>query len=86
MLNNSARQGLAARAAARFSRSGWPVRRTGNFRGRIRATTIYYEPGQQEVAQRFAATFRGVARVLPKPSNIPGPAGLTVVLTRDFPA
>ncbi|MCW2667810.1 MAG: hypothetical protein JWN57_2772, partial [Frankiales bacterium] len=86
VLNNSTVEGLADRAAARFARAGWPVRLVGNFRGRLRATTVYYEPGQRAAAQRFARTFRGVPRVLPRPANIPGPRGLTVVLTRDFPA
>ncbi len=86
VLNNSTRTGLADRAAARFSRAGWPVRQTGNFRGKLRATTVYFEPGQRAAAERFASTFRGIPRVLPRPSNIPGPRGLVVVLTRSFPA
>ncbi len=86
VLNNSTRTGLADRAAARFARAGWPVRQVGNFRGQLRATTVYYEPGQRAAAQRFASTFRGVARVLPRASNIPGPRGLVVVLTRGFDA
>lgn len=86
VLNNSTRPGLADRASARFARNGWPVSLTGNFRGRLRATTVYYEPGQQAAAQRFASTFRGISRVLARPANIPGPRGLVVVLTRDFPA
>ncbi len=84
MLNNSKVDGLADEAAARFERAGWPVRLVGNFRGRIRATTVYYEPGQRAAALRFANTFRGVPRVLPRPDNIPGPRGMTVVVTRDF--
>lgn len=86
VLNNSTRSGLADRASARFARNGWPVALTGNFRGRLRATTAYYEPGQRASAERFAATFRGIDRVLPRAENIPGPRGLVVVLTRDFPA
>lgn len=86
VLNNSTRTGLADRATARFSRAGWPVRLTGNYRGRIRATTVYYPAGQRAAATRFATTFRGIARVLPRPATLPGPSGLVVVLTRDFPA
>lgn len=83
VLNNSRTPGLADRAAQQFRAAGWPVRDTGNFRGRIRATTIYYPPGQQDSAQEFARRFRGVERVLPRFEGLPG-SGLTVVLTRDF--
>jgi type IV secretory pathway VirB10-like protein len=84
VLNNSRVPGLAARAAAVFEQEGWPVRDTGSLRGRIRATTIYYPPGQEAVAREFARRFEGVERVLPRLAGLPG-TGLTVVVTRDFP-
>jgi hypothetical protein len=83
VLNNSRTTGLADEAAARFEAAGWPVRDTGNFRGRIRATTIYYPPGQRAAAEEFARRFDGIERVLPRFEGLPG-SGLTVVLTRDF--
>jgi hypothetical protein len=83
VLNNSRSTGLADRAAATFRAGGWPVKVTGNFRGRIRATTVYYEPGQQASARAFARRFAGIERVLPRFDGLPG-RGLTVVLTRDF--
>jgi hypothetical protein len=83
VLNNSRTTGLADRAAAQFRAAGWPVRDTGNFRGRIRATTIYYPPGQRASAEEFARRFSGIERVLPRFEGLPG-SGLTVVLTRDF--
>jgi hypothetical protein len=83
VLNNSRVPGLAARAAQRFEAGGWPVRETGNLRGRIRATTVYYPPGQEAAARELAGRFPGVARVLPRLANLPG-TGLTVVVTRDF--
>lgn len=83
VLNNSRTTGLADRAAAQFRAAGWPVKDTGNFRGRIRATTIYYPPGQEASAREFAKRFRGIERVLPRFEGLPG-SGLTVVLTRDF--
>ena len=86
VLNNSRRPGLADRASARFARNGWPIALTGNFRGRLRATTVYFEAGQRPAARRLASTFRGIDRVLPRAGNIPGPRGLVVVLTRDYPA
>ena len=81
VLNNSRFTGLARRAAARYRAGGWLVAVTGNFTGRLRATTVYFAPGQQGSASRFARQF-GVARVLPRFPGLPG-YGLTVVLTRD---
>ena len=83
VLNNSRSTGLADRAAATFRAGGWPVEVTGNFRGRIRATTVYYEPGQEASARAFARRFAGIERVLPRFDGLPS-RGLTVVLTRDF--
>ena len=85
VLNNSQITGLADRAAARFRAGGWPIRQTGNLRGRIRATTVYYAPGQEAQARELARAFRGIERVLPRLDGLPG-RGLTVVVTRDFPA
>ncbi len=81
VLNNSRFTGLARRAAARYRAGGWLVAVTGNFTGRLRATTVYFAPGQQGSATRFARQF-AVARVLPRFPGLPG-SGLTVVLTRD---
>ena len=83
VLNNSRITGLADRSAAQFEAGGWPVAGTGNYRGRIRATTVYYPAGIEAAAREFAGRFAGVERVLPRPANLPG-SGLTVVLTRDF--
>ena len=85
VLNNSRISGLADRAAADFRAGGWPVRDTGNSRGRIRATTVYYPPGQEAVARELARRFPAVQRVLPRLPNLPGD-GLTVVVTRDYAA
>ena len=84
VLNNSRITRLADRAAARFEAQGWPVAETGNYRGRLSVTTVYWAAGQQEAAERFAAAFV-VPRVLPRPAGLPG-SGLTVVLTRDYDA
>jgi hypothetical protein len=83
VLNNSRVPGLAERSARRFTAAGWPVRDTGNLRGRIRSTTVYYDPGQQAQAQALARAFPGVQRVLPRFDGLPG-RGVTVVVTRDF--
>jgi len=83
VLNNSKISGLADRAATKFRNGGWPVRDTGNYRGRLATSTIYYPVGQRASAERFAKQF-GV-RVLPRFDTLPG-SGMTVVVTRDFNA
>ena len=84
VLNNSRRTGFAATAAVHFEAGGWPVRAKGNYRGRIEQTTVYYAPGQEGSARRFATQFH-IPRVLPR-SALPGlpSTGMTVVLTRDY--
>ena len=83
VLNNSRITGLADRAAARFSAGGWPVAKTGNFRGRIPSTTVYYERGQEASARAFARRFDGIVRVRPRFATLPA-RGLVVVVTRDY--
>lgn len=83
VLNNSKETGLAERAAARFDRGGWPIALTGNFRGQIPITTVYYDPGLEASARAFAADFRGIARVRPRFATLPA-RGVVVVLTREF--
>ena len=85
VLNNSNRTGLADRAAARFERGGWPVRLSGNFRGRIPVTTVYYDDGFEASARAFARDFEGIARVRPRFATLPA-RGVVVVLTREFGA
>jgi len=85
VLNNSNRTGLADRAAVRFERGGWPVSLTGNFRGQIPVTTVYYDPGMEASARAFAAAFDGIVRVRPRFATLPA-RGVVVVLTREFAA
>lgn len=83
VLNNSRIHGLATRAAAELRAGGWPVRGTGNFRGRVEMTTVYYAPGEEASARRLVADFPKVRRVAPRFPGLPG-SGLTVVVTRDW--
>ncbi|GAC1328182.1 MAG: hypothetical protein NVSMB13_15120 [Mycobacteriales bacterium] len=85
MLNNSRRPGLADRAASQFAAGGWTIADVGNFTGRIPVTTVYFEPGQEGAARALAAQFPAIARVLPRFAGLPG-SGLTVVVTREYPA
>ena len=88
VLNNSTQPGLADQAKARFEAAGWPVVLVGNFAGRIPTTTVYYTPGdaaQQLAANTLATRFPSIHRVLPRYAGLPPtPAGLVVVLTRDW--
>ncbi|MCW2542484.1 MAG: hypothetical protein JWM40_36 [Frankiales bacterium] len=81
VLNNSKVSHLAEKSGAKFKAGGWPLAGTGNYRGQIDTTTIYYPAGQQASAERFGKQF-GV-RVLPRFATLPG-TGMTVVVTRDF--
>ena len=83
VLNNSRVKGLAEQAAAQFRSEGWADIRLGNYTGRLPVTTLYFEPGQQSEAQRLAARFPGIERVLPRFDGLPG-TGLTVVVTGDY--
>ena len=83
VLNNSNLSGLADRAAVRFRKGGWQVRLTGDFRGRIPVTTVYYDPGLEASARAFAADFAGIIRVRPRFATLPA-HGVVVVLTRDY--
>ena len=83
VLNNSNLSGLADRAAVRFRKGGWQVRLTGDFRGQIPVTTVYYDPGLEASARAFAADFAGIIRVRPRFATLPA-HGVVVVLTRDY--
>lgn len=84
VLNNSSIDGLGLRAANDFRRGGWTVAGVGNLTGRLRDTTVYYEPGYDGQAHALAAQFPQVHRVLPRIKGLPGEARLTVVVTRYY--
>ena len=85
VLNTSTIQHLAARAARQLRAKNWPIRLVGNYRGRLPVSTLYYLPGQRDVADLLADEFPAVQRVLPRPEDLPG-KGLTLVVTREWPA
>jgi hypothetical protein len=85
VLNNSRVHHLASRVAAQLAAHGWSIRKTGNFTGRVIATTAYYGPGQRAAAERLAHEFGQIRRVEPRFRGLPG-SGLTLVVTRDWSA
>jgi hypothetical protein len=54
VFNNTSTKGLARTVAARARAAGWTVDGTGNWRGSIPQTTVYYPPGFQTQAQTLA--------------------------------
>jgi hypothetical protein len=85
VLNQSSRNGLAARAAARLRSKGWSVPSIGNFRGQVGATTVYYPEGAREQARAAAADLPTPPRVRPRFGNL-SLTRLTVVVTDDYPS
>ena len=85
VFNNSRIAGLGSRAATRVRAAGFTVAAVGNYTGRIPVSTLYFAPGQDAAAAQVAAAVAGIERVLPRFDGLPG-SGLTLVVTRDFPA
>lgn len=84
--NNSTITGLAARAAADFRASGWPVDAVANYpQGVIPTTTVYYRPGtaEQASAESLATSYgmRSEPRFQGLDASTPG---LIVIVTNDF--
>lgn len=83
--NYSRRSGLARRAAAQFEQRGWQVIEVTNTRVRTEVTTVYYAPGQEAVAAQLRKEFPAIKAAAPRPPALEG-SGLTVVVTREYPA
>lgn len=83
VLNNSARPGLAATAAADLRAGGWTVTSTGNIGGHVSRTTVYYAPGAAPAARRLAHRFPAIRAVAPRFPGLPE-RGLTVVVTAGY--
>ena len=85
VLNQTSRRGLAATVAQRLRDKGWTVALTGNFRGQVTATTVYYPPGAEADAQAAAAGLPTEPRVRPRFGNL-STSRLTVVVTDSYPS
>ena len=85
VLNQSSRKGLAGTVAQRLRDKGWKVALTGNFRGQVTATTVYYPPGAQADAEAAAAGLPTTPRVRPRFGNL-STSRLTVVVTDSYPS
>ena len=85
VLNQTGRSGLAATVAKALRGEGWTVPFTGNFRGQVPATTVYYPPGAEAEARAAAAGLPTEPRVRPRFGNL-SPTRLTVVVTDSYPS
>jgi hypothetical protein len=83
VLNNTHIVGLAKQAARTFESGGWTVSKTGNYTHTVSVTTVFYPVGGHAAADRLAAQFPKVRRVLPAPGGL-STTHLTVVLARDW--
>ncbi len=84
VLNETKRDGLAGRFRKLLEEGGWTVKRTGDFRGNVPLTTVYYPPGFEAQAEALEAQFSQVNRIRPAFSGI-GKKRLTVILAKDYP-
>jgi hypothetical protein len=85
VLNQTGRGGLAATVAEQLRTKGWTVAHTGNFRGQVPATTVYYPPGAKAAARAAATGLPVEPRVLPRFGNL-STTRLTVVVTDSYPS
>ncbi|MGH8892205.1 MAG: LytR C-terminal domain-containing protein [Actinomycetes bacterium] len=84
VLNQTSRGGLAGTVADRLRASGWEVPAVGNFRGILRATTVYYPVGARADALAVAGDLPTEPRVRPRFGNL-SETRLTVVVTDSYP-
>jgi hypothetical protein len=85
VLNETKRRNLAAVFRDVLADAGWQVGATGNFRGNVPATTVYYPPGLKAEAEALEEAFGQVNRIRPAFPGIPTDK-LTVILCKDYPA
>jgi len=85
VLNQTRRGGLAASVAELLREKGWTVPATGNFRGQVPSTTVYYPDGAEAQARLAAAGLPTEPRVRPRFGNL-SPNRLTVVVTDSYPS
>lgn len=82
VLNSTSTSGLAAKGAARLKTAGWAIRSTGNYRGGVSATTVFYGSAALRATAQAVAADLGLGAV--SESADFGPTRVTVVLAGDF--
>ena len=84
VLNQTRRTGLARAVAERLRARGWDVVQTGNFRGGMTATTVYYPSGADDQADELATSLPVSPRTRPRFGNL-STRSLTVVVSDNYP-
>lgn len=84
VLNNTSRQGLAAKGKNKLAADGWTIKAIGDHkpRGSVPTTTVFYATEEQKVTAEAISQAIGVGGV-EESSEIAGD-GITVVLSTDF--
>ena len=82
VLNATSTSGLAAKGAARLRSAGWGIRSTGNYRGGVSATTVFYGRSSLRATAQAVADDLGLGTVTESADF--GPSRVTVVLGGDF--
>ncbi|MGN6301423.1 MAG: LytR C-terminal domain-containing protein [Angustibacter sp.] len=82
VLNSTSTSGLAAKGAARLKTAGWSIRSTGNYRGAVSGTTVFYGRASLRATAQAVAADLGTSAV--SESADFGSSRVTVVLGADF--
>jgi hypothetical protein len=82
VLNSTSTSGLAAKAAGRLKTAGWAIRSTGNYRGGVSGTTVFYGRASLRATAEAVAADLGVGAV--SESADFGASRVTVVLAGDY--
>ena len=82
MLNSTATSGLAAKGAATLKQAGWSIRSTGNYKGTVSGTTVFYGRASLRATAAAVAADLGVG-VVSESADF-GSSRVTVVLGGDF--
>lgn len=83
VLNGSSAEGAGNRAADRFRSAGYEVVAVEKAARPYERTTVFYQPGSEQVAREIAAVV-GAEIVEPAPANLDKTIPVTVVLGEDF--
>lgn len=82
VLNSTSTSGLAAKGAAKLRAAGWTIRSTGNYRGGVSGTTVFYGSGALRATAQAVAADLGVGAVTESADF--GASRVTVVLGGDY--
>ncbi|KQX67054.1 LytR C-terminal domain-containing protein [Angustibacter sp. Root456] len=82
VLNSTSTSGLASKGAARLKTAGWAIRSTGNYRGGVSGTTVFYGSASLRATAQAVAADLGLGTVTESADF--GSNRVTVVLDGDF--